>query len=255
MRRLVLDIGNTRTSAGIFCDGTQEFHWRITTRHWTADDLWAILWTLLRAGGSPLPGSVAYACVVPQVRHSLRELATRYIGVEPVEVTAETAGVRIEYDFPAELGADRLANAAGVLKLGRPPAIIVDFGTATTFDVLDAQGAYRGGVIAPGIGTAAAELFRKAEKLNPVDLRFPDSVLGRSTSEAIRSGVLLGAVGAADHIVSLLAEGIDGEPEVWATGGWAPGLAERCAAGMRVCPELTLTGVDAIGEVYENEEC
>jgi type III pantothenate kinase len=253
MRRLVLDIGNTKTSVGIFDNGKLDLQWRITTSHWTADDLWVILRSLLKTDDYDLPEGVAYACVVPQVRHSLLNLSRRYINVNPVEVTVETAGIAIDYEFPQELGADRLANAAGALKLGSFPAIVVDFGTATTFDVINSKGAYAGGAIAPGVGTAAGELFKKAEKLNPVDLEFPVSPLGGSTVEAVCSGVLLGAVGAADYIIDELLKVIDGDPWIWATGGWAPGIAGKCRNRMKVCPELTLVGIDCIGERYSNE--
>ncbi|MEN8207751.1 MAG: type III pantothenate kinase [Candidatus Fermentibacteria bacterium] len=253
MKRLVLDIGNTRTSAGVFVDGRLDIQWRITTRHWTADDLWVILRSLLKADNCELPDALAYACVVPQVRHALQNLSRRYIKADPVEVTVETAGITIDYDYPHELGADRLANAAAVLSLGSTPSIVVDFGTATTFDVIDIKGIYLGGAIAPGVGTAAGELFKKAEKLNPVDLEFPASPLGKSTAEAVCSGVLLGAVGATDLIIDELTKVIEGEPEIWATGGWGPGIADKCRNPMRICPELTLAGIDCIGERYSNE--
>ncbi|MCD4775619.1 MAG: type III pantothenate kinase [Candidatus Aegiribacteria sp.] len=253
MRRLVLDIGNTRTSVGVFDNGRLSVQWRITTRHWTADDLWVILRSLLKTDNCDIPEGLAYACVVPQVRHALLNLSRRYINVNPVEVTVETAGIIIDYKFPHELGADRLANAVGALKLGSFPAIVVDFGTATTFDVINSKGAYAGGAITPGVGTAAGELFKKAEKLNPVDLEFPVSPIGRSTAEAVCSGVLLGAVGAADYIIDELLKDIKGNPEIWATGGWAPGIAGKCRNRMKVCPELTLVGIDCIGEGYLNE--
>ena len=253
MKRLVLDIGNTRTSVGVFVDRTLDVQWRITTTHWTADDLWVILRSLLRGNDFGLPDRLAFACVVPQVRHSVRILSKRYLGVESIEVTKDSAGIAIDYKYPHEIGADRLANAVGAITLGSPPAIIADFGTATTFDVINGDGTYLGGAIAPGVGTAAGELFKKAEKLNPVDLEFPESPLGQSTSEAVCSGVLLGAVGAADYIVDKLMGTIEGTPELWATGGWAPGIAGKCRNNFRIYPELTLVGIDRIGERAENE--
>lgn len=252
MKRLVLDIGNTRTSVGVFVDGSLEVQWRITTTHWTADDLWVILRSLLNSSDSSIPERISFACVVPQVRHSVRILSRRYLGNEPIEVTQDSSGIDIDYRFPHEIGADRLANAAGAIFLGSTPAIIADFGTATTFDVINGNGSYLGGAIAPGVGTAAGELFKKAEKLNPVDLEFPVSPLGQSTSEAVCSGVLLGAVGAADYIVDKLKTAVNGVPELWATGGWAPGIAGKCRNDFRIHPELTLVGIDLIGERAEN---
>jgi type III pantothenate kinase len=212
-----------------------------------------ILGTLLGSEECPSPDSLAFASVVPQVRHSVLQLARRHLGLEPVEVTADTAGISIEYDYPHEVGADRLANAVGAAELGPLPAIVVDFGTATTFDVISGSGAYMGGAISPGVGTAAAELFKKAEKLNPVDLEFPRKALGTSTSQAIRAGVLMGAAGAADHIIGKLIEELGREPALWATGGWAPGIAGRCSSRLTVCPELTLVGIDRIGERCTHE--
>lgn len=246
--RLALDIGNTRTSIGLFRGGEILAQWRITTIHWTADDLWVILRTLLTDAGYSLPESLAYASVVPQVRHSVNELSLRYLGVVPVEVTHETAGVKLKYEYPGEIGADRLANVAGAILLDSLPAIIADFGTATTFDVIDRDGCYLGGVITPGVGTSASDLFKKAEKLSPVDLEFPDSVLGKSTRDAVCSGVLLGAVGGADYIVGKLIEELDMKPVLWATGGWAQAIAEKCRNVFRIYPELTITGIDLIGE-------
>lgn len=254
MKRMVLDIGNTRTSVGVFEDGRLNVQWRITTVHWTADDLWVILRSLLETDHCDLPDCIAYACVVPQVRHSVRNMSSRYLNIEPLEVTPDTAGILIDYRFPHELGADRLANAVGAMVLGSTPAIIADFGTATTFDVISKAGTYLGGAITPGVGTAAGELFNKAEKLNPVDLEFPESPLGRSTSEAVCSGVLLGAVGAADYMIDELKKVVEGKPELWATGGWAPGIAGKCRNSFRVCPELTLVGIDRIGKRMENEQ-
>jgi len=247
MNRLVLDIGNTKTAVGVFRDGHLETQWRITTSHWTSDDLWVILKALLGDVGESLDAA-AFACVVPQVRHSVQGLCRRYFSLEPLEVSPATAGIGIAYRFPHELGADRLANAVGAASLGPLPCIIVDFGTATTFDVVDSAGAYLGGAISPGVGTAAGELFKKAERVNPVDLEFPESPLGTETSEAVRSGVLLGAVGATDHLVDLLSAVLDGPPLLWATGGWAQGIASRCRNSFRICPELTLIGIDRIGE-------
>ncbi len=250
MRRLVLDVGNTRTNIGLFEAGELTVSFRVTTAHWTTDDLLVVLRGLLM-DDLLRTESLAFACVVPQVRHSLLKLPERYLGAGAVEVTPDTAGIAIGYRYPHELGADRLANAVAAAGLGPLPAIVADFGTATTFDVVGSDGSYVGGAITPGVGTAAAELFKKAERLNPVDLEFPDRAIGRSTPEAVCSGVLQGAVGAADRIVGLISREMDAEPALWATGGWAPGIASRCESRFRVVPEMTLVGIDMIGERNE----
>lgn len=194
-----------------------------------------------------MPSSMAFACVVPQVCHTLVSMALKRLGVKPVAVGNETAGISVSCDHPHEVGADRLANAYGAILSGPLPAIVADFGTATTFDVIDESGSYIGGAIAPGVGTAAGELFKKAEKLNPIDIEFPGDPLGRNTADAIRSGVLYGAVGAADYMVRLLSRSVAGEPVLWATGGWAAALGQKCESPFRVCPELTLVGINGIG--------
>jgi type III pantothenate kinase len=247
MRRLAIDVGNTKTALGLFDDGNLLSQWRIGTHHWTVDEFWLLLSALLERDDRDLPGEVAFACVVPQVKHTLENTCRTYLSTEPVPVSVESSGLKTGYLYPHELGGDRIANAVGAMVLDTPPAIIADFGTATTFDVVDETGSYQGGAILPGIGTAAGELFKKAEQLNPVDLVFPDSALGRTTADAIRSGVLFGAVGASDYIVRLLSVGLSGEPRLWATGGWASGVAPRCMSKFTIVPELTLIGIDEIG--------
>ncbi len=245
--RLAIDVGNTKTALGAFRSGRLERSWRVGTRHWTPDELGALVHVLLQEAGLAKPRLVCYACVVPQVRHALEGMSSVYCGCSAVEVTPGSSGLRIDYPRPGELGPDRLANAVAAISRGRLPAIVADFGTATTFDVIDSSGSYLGGAIAPGVGTAAAELFRKAERLNPVDLVFPEDSLGRSTEEAVRSGVLLGAAGAADRLVELLSGHLEGSPALLATGGWAAGLAPHCRCGFEVAPDLTLEGIEMIG--------
>lgn len=247
MYQLAVDVGNTKTALGLFEMGRLVSQWRVRTEHWTPDELWVLVYSLFKASGAPMPSVVAYACVVPQVTHALVGFSRRWLGSEPIEVNHETAGIAVDYPNPAELGPDRLANAVAALLKGQPPAIVADFGTATTFDVIDSRGMYIGGAILPGVGTAASELFKKAERISPVDLEFPGNPLGRSTVEAVRSGVLHGAVGSADRMVELLAGETGGNPLLLATGGWAAAICPMCRARFTVCPELTLLGIDTVG--------
>lgn len=247
MHQLAVDVGNTKTALGLFEKGRLIYQWRVRTVHWTPDELWVLVHSLFGASGAPMPSVVAFACVVPQVTHALVGFSRRWLHTEPIEVNPETAGMPLDYPNPAELGPDRLANAVGALLMVKAPVIVADFGTATTFDVIDSRGMYVGGAILPGVGTAASELFKKAERISPVDLEFPESPLGRSTVAAVRSGVLFGAVGSADRMTELLSETVGGEPSLLATGGWAGAICPRCRAPFRVCPELTLSGIDAIG--------
>lgn len=247
MTRLAVDVGNTKTALALFSSGKLVDQWRIRTLHWTADELWITLEALLRTGCHPLPGEMAFASVVPQVHHTLVKMARQRLRCDPVIVSHETADIEIDYPFPHEIGPDRLANACAAIISGSLPAIVADFGTATTFDVIDGKGRYVGGAISPGVGTAAGELFKKAERLNPIDLEFPGSPVGRSTADAVRSGVLHGAVGGADHLIDLISGELESEPVLYATGGWSQGLAPHCRHGFIVCPELTLIGIDHIG--------
>lgn len=253
MTRLAVDVGNTKTAIALFRSGKLVDQWRIRTLHWTADELWITLEALLRTGGHSLPGEMAFASVVPQVRHSLVKMAAARLGCEPVVVGPDTAGIETDYNYPHEIGPDRLANACAAIISGELPAIVVDFGTATTFDVIDLRGRYAGGAISPGVGTAAGELFKKAERLNPIDLDFPPSPLGRTTADAVKSGVLHGAAGGADRIIDLISGELDGRPVLYATGGWGQGLAPHCSHEFIVCPELTLIGINEIGRRNRRE--
>jgi type III pantothenate kinase len=252
MTCLCLDIGNTKTAIGLFDGGDLLESWRISTRHWTSDELGLIISSMLSRVDSEPPELLSYASVVPQVRHAVEKASEDYLGARVIEVCATTAGIAVKYPRPEELGPDRIANAVATVLLGNLPAIVVDFGTATTFDVIDADGAYLGGAIAPGIGTASSELFRKAEMLNPVELELPGSALGRTTAEAVRSGVLLGSAGAADRLVELLTGSIGDGAVFIATGGWAEGIAGVCRTPFVVIPALTLMGVNEVGRRCRN---
>ncbi|MCK5785644.1 MAG: type III pantothenate kinase [Candidatus Sabulitectum sp.] len=247
MRRLSVDVGNTKTALALFEKDKLLGQWRIRTQRWTADELRILTEALLRSEGFSPPDDVAFACVVPQVRHTVINMCERWLKITPVDVSCATAGIELGYKYPHEIGPDRLANAVAAIVQGRLPAVVVDFGTATTFDVIDGAGRYLGGAISPGVGTSAGELFKKAERLNPIDLVFPESVVGRTTAHAIRSGVLFSAVGAADHIIDLISAEFDSVPELWATGGWGQALGSRCRHSFRICPELTLLGINEIG--------
>lgn len=247
MTRLAVDVGNTKTALALFEKGNLLKQWRIRTEHWTADELWLTVEALLRVDGCSVPEDLAFASVVPQVRHTLVNMSKERLGVSPVIVGPDTAGIELDYLYPHEIGPDRLANAVGAIISGSLPAVVADFGTATTFDVIDSSGRYAGGAISPGVGTAAGELFKKAERINPIDLEFPENPIGRTTADAVRSGVLHGAAGAADYIIELISKELNAEPVLWATGGWAPSLTVQCRHSFQVCPELTLKGINHIG--------
>jgi len=253
MKRLAIDVGNTKTALAIFEGDHLSGQWRIRTQRWTADELRVLVEALLTCEGFSAPDDVAFACVVPQVRHTVINMCEKWLKLLPVNVSCSTAGIETLYKYPHEIGPDRLANAVAAVMSGKLPAIVADFGTATTYDVIDSQGRYLGGAISPGVGTSAGELFKKAERLNPIDLVFPAHAVGRTTADAIRSGVLFSAVGAADHIIDLISSELDSIPELWATGGWGRALGSKCRHDFKICPELTLLGINEIGRKNREE--
>lgn len=247
---LVIDVGNTNSVFGIFRGEELVRDFRVSSRaQRTADEYAALLLPLFLQGGFPPERvrTVIVSSVVPPVQRHLEELARSTFGAEPIFVEADLdTGMEVRYDNPREVGADRIVNAVAARELCGAPVVAVDFGTATTFDVVDAEGAYVGGVITPGIGISAEALFARASRLAKVDVRKPERVLAKNTAEAIQAGLYYGYVGLVDGILErLLAELPPGCPVV-ATGG----LAELIAGGsrfiQRVDANLTLTGLRLI---------
>jgi type III pantothenate kinase len=248
---LAVDVGNTNTVLGLYEDGRLLFHWRLTTRREaTSDEIALSVRGLLESSGHPkAPGEVIVANVVPSLRFPLRQALRQLCGQEPlfVEPGVKT-GMPILYENPQEVGADRIVNAvAAYARLGGP-CIVVDFGTATTFDVVTEKGEYAGGVIVPGISVSAEALFERAARLWRVEIRRPDRVIGKTTAGSIQSGLYFGYLSLVDGVVDRIARELDRKPRVIATGG----LAELFGGGSErieeVDPLLTLTGLLLIHE-------
>ncbi|MBQ4431476.1 MAG: type III pantothenate kinase, partial [Synergistaceae bacterium] len=204
---LVLDTGNTTTAAGIYDGEKLIAHWRLSSILRTYDELGIYLLNLIGTKGlkpSDISG-VAFASVVPSLDFPMTEAIRRYFDLNPLQVNASTiTGMEILCRNPREVGADRIVNAiAGREKYGMP-LIVADYGTAITFDVVSPEGAYMGGAIAPGLNSGISALFSKAAKLPQVALNIPESVIGRSTEEAIQSGILFGNDGLTDRIVDMI---------------------------------------------------
>ncbi|MBI2342735.1 MAG: type III pantothenate kinase [Deltaproteobacteria bacterium] len=189
---------------------------------------------------------VGVASVVPPLDPLYEATVRELFGAAPHLVTMETYPHPIAYPIPAEIGADRLADAAGALKKYAPPVIIVDFGTATTFDYLDAQGAYCGGPIAPGVLLAQRALTEAAAKLPAIDFVAPTRVLPRTTVEAMQTGIFFGTVGAVNGLLERMYQEIGTRPTLIATGGLAPMIVPQLADRFYVEPLLTLEGIRAI---------
>ena len=246
---IAADIGNTDTVVGLFAGETLRGFWRLTSGRLTADEASLQLDGLLRrVTDLPPAESRRYAGVLCSVAPALTlawsEALARLAGEPPVEVSAATAGgLRIRYHDKSAVGADRIANAIAARDLYGTPAIVVDLGTATTFDCVSREGAYLGGVIAPGVASSAEELFRRAARLPRVELRTPARALGRTTDESLQAGVIWGTAGQVDALVRRLALEMKGTPHVIATGGFAPVIAAHCETINRVDEALTLKGM------------
>ena len=248
---LVVDVGNTQTHLGTFEGPDLVEHWRFATvRTSTADELGAALRNLLELRGlsfDHLDASIV-SSTVPQLRPEWSEMAGRYLGHPLLVVGAGLkTGMAIRYDNPREIGPDRLVNAvAGYEKVGGA-CVVVDFGTAVTHDVVSASGEYLGGVIFPGVEISLEALTERAAALPKVDLTEPRGVLGKSTVDAIRSGILYGYAGMVDGILERLGEEV-GEARAIGTGGLAGAIVPYCKRIDEVDELLTLTGLRLVWE-------
>jgi len=250
---LCIDIGNTNTVLGVDHHNELASHWRVSTDHEKMPDEHAMLiLELLRHAGihpSDISG-IALASVVPPVTGAFEELCRRYFGQEPLVVGAGIrTGVRIRYDNPREVGADRVVNAAAVHKLHGGPACVVDFGTATTFDAISEEGDYVGGAIAPGVIVSAEALFQRTAKLPRIDLVPPGRAIGTNTMQSMQSGVLYGYVGLVEGMISRFRKELGPGMKVVATGGLASLIADQSAELSIVDPWLTLKGLRIIWDL------
>lgn len=252
---LVADVGNTETTLGL-CDGeVVTDHWRVTTNSArTPDEEYLLLRSLLAAANVPAERVTAAAIgsVVPSVTGQLAEAMARLTGSRPVIVDARSPlGITLAVDEPLTVGADRIINTLAASRIHRADCIVVDLGTATTYDCITADGVFLGGVIQPGVRTSAETLFRRTSKLPATELEAPKRVIGTRTEECIRSGVVYGAADAVDGIVRRIrAEWPRAErPKVIATGGLASVIRPYCAEVELVEPDLTLHGLRLAYEI------
>ena len=246
---LTIDVGNTNTVIGCFKGDEMTESWRIKTdARATADEIALLLRGLLV--DEPRPGGIAACSTVPAVLHELRMVFERYYDDVPAVIVEPgvRTGVPILYDNPREVGADRIVNAAAAHYLYGGPAVVVDFGTSTNFDVVSAKGEFLGGALAPGIEISVDALAARAARLLKVELVRPRSVIGKSTVEALQSGNIYGFAGQIDGIVRRIAAELDAEPVVIATGGLAPLVFDESETITRHEPDLTLIGLRLVFE-------
>ncbi|HEY64853.1 MAG TPA: type III pantothenate kinase [Caldilineae bacterium] len=247
---LAIDIGNTNITAGVYQRERLIAHWRIATVHDRMPDEYGILFTQLFAHqGMDVRdvSGVAIASVVPALTRVFREVSRRYLGQDPLVVDAGVrTGVRIRYENPREVGADRVVDCAAVRHKYGGPACVVDFGTATTFDAISREGDYLGGAIAPGIGIAAEALFARAAKLYRVDIAPPPKVIGTNTAMSLQSGIFYGYVALVEGLVARFRRELGEDMKVIATGGLAEMVARETSVIQHVDPWLTLDGLRII---------
>lgn len=249
---LALNVNNTLTKIGLYRGAELAMHWRIATDRDKTDDEYAmVLRALFQYGGVEFARieSVAISCVVPPLTEVFDRLSRRYFGVSPLVVgPGIRTGIRIHYENPKEVGADRICNAVAVFDKYGGPAIVVDFGTATTFTAVSAAGDFLGGAIAPGVGISMDALAEHAAQLRRVELVKPQAVISRSTVSALQAGILYGFVGQVEEIVRRMRGELDGRTVAVATGGWSDLIAGECRCFDHHDPLLTLEGLRIIHE-------
>jgi len=253
---LCADIGNSHTTLGLLRDGHVLDHWRVATDERRTADEWGILLHGLLRGSeyADPPGGIAVCATVPSVLHEWRDTLARFFADVPAVVVEPgvRTGVPVLMDNPREVGADRIVNALAAAHLYEGPSIVVDFGTATTFDVVSARGEYIGGAIAPGIDISLEALGRRGAQLRKVELLRPRTVIAKNTVEALQSGMLYGFAGQVDGIVTrMIAElgrsAADAPAvNVIATGGLAPVVVSECGTFTDHQPWLTLLGLELV---------
>ncbi|MGC1372667.1 MAG: type III pantothenate kinase [Candidatus Sulfotelmatobacter sp.] len=261
----VLDVGNTNTVLGVFARAESEqegnsapqydslvAHWRVTTRQASTVDEYGVLFrnlfSMASLQASEIQG-IVISSVVPPLDPVLRQVCERYFNSKPlfIEPGVKT-GMPVQYENPAEVGADRIVNAVGAFEKYGGPCVIVDFGTATTFDCVSAKGEYLGGIICPGIGISADALFQRTARLTRVEIRKPARVIGTTTVGSLQSGLYYGYLGLVDGILELLLAELGNETQVLATGGLAPLIGKGSKFIKHVDDLLTLQGLRIIWE-------
>ncbi|MGE5543201.1 MAG: type III pantothenate kinase [Bacillota bacterium] len=253
---LAIDVGNTNVVLGAYTGKELVTHWRVSTqRHRTSDEYGIFVLQLFKyADLDPSQvEAIVLASVVPPLTPVIEDVCRRFFDIEPlvVDIGVKT-GITIGYENPREVGADRIANAAAAYRKYGGPVIVVDFGTATTFDAITANGEYLGGAIAPGISISAEALYTRAARLPKVELTRPRQAIGRDTVASMQAGIVFGYAGQVDELVARIKHELGGDARVVATGGLAPLVAPETRSIERIDQWLTLEGLVMIYEMNTN---
>lgn len=252
---LVIDIGNTNIVLGLFAGETLKANWRVATKKTkSADEYGILMLDLFRTKGMSTQDvdGIIISSVVPPLTPTLEEVARNYLDKTPLMVgPGIKTGMPILYDNPREVGADRIVNAVAAYHRYRCPVVIVDFGTATTFDVVSEKGEYLGGVIAPGITISTDALFIHTSKLPRVEIRKPKNIIGKNTVHSMQAGIFHGYVGLVDGIVEKIKQEMESELTVIATGGLASIIAPETQTIKEIYENLTLDGLRLIWKMNQ----
>jgi type III pantothenate kinase len=250
---LAIDIGNTNINMGVFDGDHLVSTWGIATDvKKSADEYAVLLSSLLTSEGLAFEDieDISMACVVPSLLATMEDLCSRYIETSPLVIgPGVKTGVRVSTDNPREVGADRIVNAAAANRIYGGTLIVIDFGTATTFDVISKRGDYLGGAIAPGIGITAEALFTRTSKLPHVELVSPEKTIGKNSIEAMQSGIMFGYVGLIESLVTRIRKELGEKAKVIATGGLSSVFASETKTIDIVDKNLTLIGLRLIHEM------
>jgi type III pantothenate kinase len=249
---LAIEVGNTNTKIGVYDGPRLLVSWRLTSRReQTADEYGVFIETLLRTRGLTAAAitGVAISNVVPPVQQALEWMCEQYFGTTPFTVEPGVSGpVELAVEYPREVGADRIVKAVAAIELYGPPLIVVDLGTATTFDCIDSRGRFIGGAIAPGISTAANALLNRAARLFRVELVRPKDAIGRNTIHNVQSGLVYGWAGLVDGLIERMKAEMDGTPRVVATGGHAALIVNVSRSIQDVHEHLAFEGLRLLWE-------
>jgi type III pantothenate kinase len=249
---LVIDVGNSNTSLGVYSDEVLLAHWRLTTNSSRTIDEYGVharnLFELAQINFKDIE-AIAVASVVPPLNYTVRRMAEVYFHLTPLFIDHTTdTGLKILYEPASDVGADRIVDAVAAIARHGKPCIVVDFGTATTFNAINSAGEYLGGLITPGIMISSEALFSRTAKLPRVDIKRPQKVIGSSTVEAMQSGLYYGYAGLVDGVLERMLEEMDVKPRIIATGGLASLIATGSKYIEKVDDTLTMEGLRLVYE-------